>query len=333
MSYKISVIIPVYNAEKHLENTINSIIKQSIGFENIELILVDDASKDNSKKIIESYSEKYNNIIPYYSEKNHGYPGFGRNIGLNTATSDYIMFMDNDDEYDVNMCKTLYETLIDENADIVVCGRMMVNNTNNVEEKIQYLKGTEKDDKTILKNEELLYFNSHIILNKIFKKEIIKSNNLKFNEHSRLDDDMFTWDYYLNSEKMIYLKKYYGYRWNIRSDSLSHTNGEEYITEIMDCIRYEFYQLKKYKKEEHIHFRAKNAIQWLLYETSFISSPELKITLKKIHDFEKEINFNGKLDAKWAKYINKLILKERYEIAIILLKCIDMSRKIYRKIK
>ena len=101
----------------------------------------------------------------------------------------------------------------------------------------------------------------------------------------------------------------------------------------MDCIRYEFYQLKKYKKEQHIHFRAKNAIQWLLYETSFISSPELKITLKKIHDFEKEINFNGKLDAKWAKYINKLILKERYEIAIILLKCIDMSRKIYRKIK
>ena len=194
MSYKISVIIPVYNAEKHLENTINSIIKQSIGFENIELILVDDASKDNSKKIIESYSEKYSNIIPYFSEKNHGYPGFGRNIGLNTATSDYIMFMDNDDEYDVNMCETLYETMINENADIVVCGRMMVNQSNNIEEKIHHVYGTEENGKIILKNEELLYFNSHIILNKIFKKEIITSNNLKFNEHSRLDDDMFTWD-------------------------------------------------------------------------------------------------------------------------------------------
>ena len=334
MSYKISVIIPVYNAEKHLDNSINSIIKQSIGFENIELILVDDASNDNSKKIIESYSEKYDNIIPYYSEKNHGYPGFGRNIGLNTATSDYIMFMDNDDEYDVNMCETLYETIINENADIVVCGRMMVNQSNNIEEKIHHVYGTEENDKIILKNEELLYFNSHIILNKIFKKGIITSNNLKFNEHSRLDDDMFTWDYYLNSEKMIYLNKYYGYRWNIRSDSLSHTNGEEYISEIMDCILYEFYQLKKFNKEEHINFRAKNAIEWLIYETSFISSSKkLKSVLKRIHNFEKEINFNGKLDAKWAKYINKLILNEHYESAIILLKSLDISRKIYRKIK
>ena len=82
MKYKISVIMPIYNAEKHLNNTIQSIIDQTIGFENIELILVDDASKDNSKMIIESYAEKYENIIPYYSEKNHGYPGFGRNIGL-----------------------------------------------------------------------------------------------------------------------------------------------------------------------------------------------------------------------------------------------------------
>lgn len=334
MSYKISVIIPVYNAEKHLDNTINSIIKQSIGFENIELILVDDASTDNSKKIIESYSEKYANIIPYYSEKNHGYPGFGRNIGLNTATSDYIMFMDNDDEYDVNMCETLYETIINENADIVVCGRMMVNQSNNIEEKIHHVYGTEENDKIILKNEELLYFNSHIILNKIFKKEIITSNNLKFNEHSRLDDDMFTWDYYLNSEKMVYLNKYYGYRWNVRTNSLSHTNGEEYIPEIMECILYEFYQLKKFNKEEHIQFRAKNAIQWLIYETSFISSrKKLKDILKKIHNFENEIQFNGKLDAKWAKSINNLILKEHYGYASLLIKSLNISRKVYQKIK
>lgn len=334
MSYTVSVIIPVYNAEKHLENTIQSVINQSLGFENIELILVDDASKDNSKKIIESYSEKYDNIIPYYSEKNHGYPGFGRNIGLNIATSDYIMFMDNDDEYDEDMCKTMYETMIDEKADIVVCGRMMVNQSNNIEEKIPYVNGTEENDKIILKNDELLYFNSHIILNKIFKNEIIKSNSLIFNEHSRLDDDMFTWDYFLNSEKMIYLNKYYGYRWNIRSDSLSHTNNVEYIPEIMDCIRYEFNQLKKFNKEQHINFRAKNAIQWLIYETSFISdSKKLKSILKEIHDFEKEINFNGKLIESWAKPINNLILREHYKSAMILLKSLDVSRSAYRKLK
>ena len=61
--YLISMIIPVYNAEKHLKETINSIINQSIGFNNIELILVDDFSTDNSKKIIEEYAETYNNIM------------------------------------------------------------------------------------------------------------------------------------------------------------------------------------------------------------------------------------------------------------------------------
>ena len=65
MEYKVSVIIPVYNAEKNLRNTVQSVINQSIGFENIELIIVDDASTDNSKKIIESLSKEYNNIIPF----------------------------------------------------------------------------------------------------------------------------------------------------------------------------------------------------------------------------------------------------------------------------
>ena len=328
--------MPIYNAEKHLHNTINTILNQSIGFENIELILVDDASKDNSKKIIESYCEKYENIIPYYSEKNHGTPGFGRNIGLKLATSDYIMFIDNDDEYDVNMCKTLYETITNENVDIVVCGRMMIDERSSTEEKIRYLNGIEKENKIILKNEELLYFNSHILLNKIFKKEIIKSNNLKFDEHTRLDDDMFTWDYYLNSTKMIYLNNYYGYNWNIGNDSLSHTNEEKYLNEIIKCISYEYEQLKKRNLEEHITFRAMNAINWLIYLCSCIKADnkELKKILKQIHDFENYINFNKKLNEKWTNIINKCILNEHYETAIIFLKSIDTLRKskILRKI-
>lgn len=67
--YKISMIIPVYNAEKYLKRTINSIINQSIGFENIELILVDDNSQDNSKSIIEEYVAKYDNVIGIYSNR------------------------------------------------------------------------------------------------------------------------------------------------------------------------------------------------------------------------------------------------------------------------
>lgn len=337
MNYKISVIMPIYNAEKHLNNTIQSIIGQSIGFENIELILVDDASKDNSKRIIESYCEEYDNIIPYYSEKNHGYPGFGRNIGLKKATSDYLMFIDNDDEYDKDMCKTLYETIIRENADVVACGRMMVDGTNHTEERIPIVKGKQENDKVILENDELFYFNSHIVLNKIFKKEIIMENNLKFCESSRLDDDMFTYDYYINSEKLVYLNNYYGYYWNVNTDSLSHTNAEKYIPEFMECVLYEYNQLKKQNKEQHITYRAGNAMNGIIYYCTFLklNNNEFEDVLKKIHDFEKKIGFNEKLDKKWSEPINKCILKEHYKTAIMLLKSIDMFREntLLRKIK
>ena len=341
MKYKVSVIMPIYNAEKHLDNTIQSIINQSIGFENIELILVDDASKDNSKNIIESYCKKYNNIIPYYSEKNHGHPGFGRNIGLKKATSEYIMFIDNDDEYDKDMCKTLYETIIRENADIVVCGRLKLDKLGNIEEKIPIIKGIKKNEMVFLENDDLFYFNSHIILNKIFRKEIITLNNLKFHENSRLDDDMFTWDYYINSKKLVYLTNYYGYYWNVRSDSLSHTNPEKYIPEFIECILYEYNQLKKENKQQHITYRAKNAINGMLIESSYakLKYNEFKNLLIKIHDFEKEINFNENINSNWFGPINKLILHEQYNIAIILLKTIatlrrvTLFRKINRKIK
>lgn len=63
MKYKVSVIIPAYNAEKYLKTAINSVINQTIGFENVELIIVNDNSNDNSKQIIKEYSDKYDNII------------------------------------------------------------------------------------------------------------------------------------------------------------------------------------------------------------------------------------------------------------------------------
>lgn len=341
MNYKISVIMPIYNAEKHLNDTIHSIINQSIGFENIELILVDDASTDNSKKIIELYDKKYENIIPYYSKKNHGFPGFGRNIGLKKATSDYLMFIDNDDKYDEKICETLYETIIRENADIVVCGRMMVTENSQNKEKIPIVTGHQEKDKVILENDDLLYFNSHIVLNKIFKKDIIISNGLKFHEKSRLDDDMFSYDYYINSEKLIYLKDYYGYYWNVNSDSLSHTNVEKYIPEFIECILYEYNQLKKQNKKQHITYRAKNAINGIIFYSTFLklNNNEFKYTLKKIHDFENEIGFNEKLNERWAETINKCILNEHYSTAIMLLKSLNtirkstILRKIYRMIK
>ena len=84
--YKISIIVPVHNSEKYLRNSLESIINQSIGFENIEVIIVNDASTDGTKDIIDEYSYKYNNFKPIHLTENTGAAYGPRNIGLRKAT-------------------------------------------------------------------------------------------------------------------------------------------------------------------------------------------------------------------------------------------------------
>ena len=101
--YKISVIVSTYNTGDYLNEFLDSIKVQSIGFENVEVIFVDDKSTDeytlNLLKELDSY---YNNVKVVFLQKNSGFPGTGRNTGLNIANSDYVIFADHDDTYTKN---------------------------------------------------------------------------------------------------------------------------------------------------------------------------------------------------------------------------------------
>lgn len=107
--YKISVIIPLYNALNTINHTIQSVINQTIGFSNIELIIVDDCSTDGGYEFIQEYYSNYSNIKLLRLEKNSGSPSTPRNIALKNATSEYIMFLDADDELPPTACVTLYQ--------------------------------------------------------------------------------------------------------------------------------------------------------------------------------------------------------------------------------
>ena len=120
MTFKISVIMPVYNAEDELNTAIDSIINQSFGFENIELIIVDDCSTDNSRNIITDYANEYENIIPVFLDENSGLPGKPRSLGIKYASADYISFLDSDDEYLKDGLKNLYDTILSEDSDFVI---------------------------------------------------------------------------------------------------------------------------------------------------------------------------------------------------------------------
>lgn len=117
MDYNVSVIVPVYNAEKYLHQCINSLIKQSI-FPSIQVLLVDDGSNDSSGNIIDRYANEYKNIESYH--KQNGGSSTARNLGINKAQGEYISFLDSDDWLENDAIETLYNIAINNNrVDII----------------------------------------------------------------------------------------------------------------------------------------------------------------------------------------------------------------------
>ena len=321
------------------EKEIISIINQSIGFNNIELILVNDSSTDNSKKIIEKYASDYDNIVPFYSNENHGHPGFGRNVGLEYASANYIMFMDNDDELDKEMCKKLYETITRENADVVCCGTHIIDPISEKKDIIPYHNGIDKNNYTIIENDDILLFKNNSLWNKIYKKNIIDDASIRFQENTYADDLIFTSTYFLKSEKLVYLKEYFGYKWHIRSDSLSHKVKKEHITGLITAYRYLSNIFKKEDKCELGHEVLRNHTGFLLLQCSYLDEniTETEKILKAVHDYEIE-NDIKKVNTPVMNINNYFILNEHYKLAWLFFKILDkirgfeLLRKINRKI-
>ncbi len=114
----ITVIIPCYNVEKYLDSCVQSIINQT--YKNLEIILVDDCSTDNTWKIIKQYEKKYENIKALKNEKNSG-AGYSRNRAVEIASNQYISFIDSDDYIELNFYETMLKQMKKEKADVVVC--------------------------------------------------------------------------------------------------------------------------------------------------------------------------------------------------------------------
>lgn len=111
--------MPVYNVEKFIEEALNSILKQSIGHENLEIIMVNDCSTDSTGRIIDEYEAKYKNFKAIHLPENSSFAGKPRNVGIQNSTAPYIMFLDPDDYYLKEACETLYNKIISKDVDIV----------------------------------------------------------------------------------------------------------------------------------------------------------------------------------------------------------------------
>lgn len=235
MNPKISVIIPTYNAEKCLMNAFNSLYNQSFGYENIEVIIIDDNSNDSTREILKNLSQRYENIKLILMKENSGSPSKGRNIGIKESSSEYIMFLDQDDLYKEDICEKLYCTAKEYDADIVNCRIYFSKNGKNIQERNIL---DEKD--TILKlnsiDEDPSLLISTSIWNKIYKRHFLLENNIKFAINELYEDTYFNVQAFINASKIISLNNYYGLYYNIRENeedkSTSKTFNKENLTKM-----------------------------------------------------------------------------------------------------
>ena len=230
MEYKISVIIPTYNAEDYLLEAVNSIRKQTIGFENIELILVDDNSNDNTKAILHELSNEPN-IKSIFLSENSGTASQPRNEGIKAATSNYIMFLDNDDIYYPQICEVMHNAIDKNNADVASC-RYDINKksphsfTDDFNPKnYKNFKGIYDEEKGIMSLESLDDFRNIMTLGhptmiwtKIFRRSFILENNIEFPKGDLYEDVYFCAKSYINAKGIIILNNFWGYGYQLRTE-------------------------------------------------------------------------------------------------------------------
>lgn len=212
---KVSVIVPVYNAEQYLEGCIESVLNQTLT--DLELILVNDGSTDCSGEICEKYKEIDSRITVLHKE-NGGGAGATRNLGLTVANAEYVTFMDADDWMQPDMLKKMYQAAHEEDVDVVVCGYRYIFNEDreSAENYNQYLLKQKINSNDNVKNFFVQYFPDGLVgypWNKIYRLQTIKKHELQFPLMRRMQDGIFNLHFWGYAESCLVLEDVlYNYR-------------------------------------------------------------------------------------------------------------------------
>lgn len=206
----VSIIVPVFNSEKWLCTCVDSILVQT--YSNIEVLLIDDGSTDNSYQIIESYLSIDRRVRAFHIK--NGGPSRARNYGLQNARGTYIQFVDSDDVIHPNMTEMLVESLEKSNTDLVMCGYEIICNFD------EFVFSNElKGDPTIITREQALknIISTHgyrgFPVNKLYKKKIILEGKLEFDNTIYVCEDLLFLSGYLDRIEVVSIigDKLYGY--------------------------------------------------------------------------------------------------------------------------
>lgn len=311
----VSIIVPIYNAEKYLKECLESILNQT--YKNIEIFLINDGSVDKSKEICEYYSKKYSNI-KLINKKNEGVSK-ARNIGIKEAKGKYIFFCDSDDIMFPKQIEKLVTNLIATDSELSICSfinffdNYIEIEKNNKNFKLEKILDKDKMIETIIFKKEY----SGYLWNKLFKLDIIKSKKqILFDEKINIvEDQLFVLEYIANIKSLcVTNEELYGYRQNLQS-VLHQKFSEKKITAIF--AREKRYNLcKAMTSNEKIN---KNNWNFLLqtylyfYKKLFVNKIENKkywqeLIERKIQKYKNEYSNLNIKEIKYRGYLYLLII-------------------------
>ena len=222
---KLSLIVPVYNVEKYLDKCLSSLVNQTL--KDIEIIVVNDGSPDNSQSIIDKYVKKYPNIVFSYKKKNGGLSS-ARNYGIKKAKGEYIGFVDSDDYVDLNLFESMYNEAKKENADVVGCQVKFDykdrSNYNEINKTIF--------NKSIVESPDILLEIKSYAPNKIYKRDFWNNNKFEF-PNQFFEDSALIYNVLVSANKVCCI-----------FDAFYHYNrtNETSITRIVDNRMYDIFK-------------------------------------------------------------------------------------------
>ncbi len=332
---KISVIIPIYNGERYLHDCFESIKKQT--YSNLEIILVNDGSTDNSKDICEEWA-KNDSRVKVYNNKNNGV-SYSRNFGIDKATGEYIIFIDCDDFIEKEAIETLMKN-IKENDLILANYYKYYSNKKVIKNPLIPTKNYSKRE---FINEFWDLYNAYIIsspCNRLYKNDILKQYNIKFKLDYNLGEDLiFNLDYIERCNTICVINKYlYNYRYT--ENSLTTKYRENYMEIQLELNKYikDFLTNNNCYNEEcqkqidrNISNIIISGIQSLFLKTCMLSNKEIENVLLKYLSI-KEIEVLKKVNYKEFKlqFFKKMIENKKVKTIIIYSKLKETIRRLVK---
>lgn len=300
---KISVIVPVYNVEKYLERCVDSILCQT--YRNLEIILVDDGSKDNSPGICDSYCKK-DKRVKVIHKKNGGLSS-ARNVGINESTGKYMAFVDSDDFLEKNMYEIMYNLMIENNCNIVTCSYKYVYDNGMIKKRCKENIQKKYSFFDAIKEMNLFDRFDMSACTKLFKKELF--NDIRFPEGKLSEDYYIMYLLFEKAGEVYYISDpFYNYFQRINSITKSVNINNDFLLAAQEQM---IYLENKYPKE------LKNIVRSAYVSANLtVYDFYLKNGVKCPNSVIKEFKNNIKQNYKYVKKSKMYGIKKRIQILL-----------------